>query len=580
MIIAIRLILKDRIGANWQYIMWFLLIFKLLIFHGPESSFSMFNIFDHLSIQTLAGNYFETRGNENSGQNTEKKSLVTKRTNLTDDFSLSVNRTFLGSCDVVVFGVWLIGVITLIVYTINWIIKLKGTIKKSRKVNDEGAIRLLEECKIAVNINSHPTLIESRLIRSPMVVGAFRPYIILPTGIIDNLKKSELRFILLHELAHLKRRDLYINWITSFLQILHWFNPFIWYAFYQMRQDRESACDAYVLSILKPDEYKSYGAAIISFLERYSYSAYDYTIAGLASGRTNIKKRMAMIASYKNVTASGFIWRISLFLLMGCLVLTNAKGTSGANQAEKSSKPNKNIAYEDLSSYFQGYDGTFVLLDMKKNHYQVYNDENSHKRVSPDSTYKIISALVGLETGVLTDENTRFEWDGVIYPIEHWNRDQTLTSAIAYSVNWYFQKVDSIVGKIGIENYLKQIRYGNCDLSGDIDDFWVESSLRISPREQVEILKKLYTYDMPFSKRNIDAVKRVIKISEQDKVILSGKTGTGIVNGKSINGWFAGYVENENKVYIFATNIQGKERTDGTNARNITLSILKDKNIL
>jgi len=340
------------------------------------------------------------------------------------------------------------------------------------------------------------------------------------------------------------------------------------------------ACDAYVLSILKPDEYKSYGAAIISFLEKYSYSAYDYTIAGLASGKAHIKKRMAMIASYKKETAAGVIWGVLLFLLLGCFVLTNAKETSGQAQTGKSPGLNQGIAYEDLSNYFQEYDGTFVLLDMEKNHYQVYNDDNSKKRVSPNSTYKIISSLVGLETGVLTDENTRLEWDGTIYPIERWNRDQTLASAIAYSVNWYFQKVDSSVGKTRIENYLKQIGYGNDDISGDIHDFWIESSLKISPLEQVEMLKKLYTYEMPFSRRNIDIVKKIIKVSEQDKVILYGKTGTGIVNGNSINGWFVGYVENGGKVYIFATNIQGKERADGTNARNITLSILKDKNIL
>ncbi|MBU2703081.1 bla regulator protein BlaR1 [Sporomusaceae bacterium BoRhaA] len=578
LIIVVRWVFANRMSANWQYLIWFLLILKLLIPYAPESSLSVFNIFSHLTIQNLAGDYFKTQDNEKTDQNTEKKSSMI--VNITDDYSLSVTRNFLNFRDVIVFFVWLIGVISLTVYTIHLTIKQKCIIKKSLRANDSCVINLLEECKHTMNIKDNPVLIESPVIRSPMVMGAIRPHIVLPTGIIGHLSRTELRFILLHELAHLQRRDLYINWIISFLQILHWFNPFIWYAFYQMRQDRELACDAYVLSTLKPDEYKSYGAAIISFLEKYSSSAYDYTIAGLANGSSHIKKRMVMIASYKKETAAGVIWGVLLFLLMGCFVLTNAQETSGAAQTGKSSQLNQGTAYEDLSNYFQGYDGTFVLLDMEKNHYQVYNDANSKKRVSPNSTYKIISALVGLENGVLTDENTQLEWDGTVYPIERWNRDQTLSSAIIYSVNWYFQKVDSIVGKTRIEDYLKQIGYGNDDLSGDIHDFWVESSLKISPIEQVEMLKNLYTYEMPFARRNIDIVKKVIKLSEQDKVILYGKTGTGIVNGNSINGWFVGYVESEGKVYIFATNIQGKERADGANARNITLSILKDKNIL
>ncbi|MBP2657229.1 MAG: Beta-lactamase [Firmicutes bacterium] len=579
-ILLVRFFLKNSMGANWHYLIWFLLILKLLFPSAPESSVSVFNIFSHLTIQNLDVSYFEAQDNEKIEWNMENKSTVTKIMNIADDYSISVNRSFLYSRGVVAFLVWLIGVISLTVYTINSVIRLKWIIRNSLRVTDSYVISLIEECKLTINTKANPVLIESSMIRSPMVVGATRPYIILPTGIIGKLSKAELRFILLHELAHLQRRDLYMNWIMSFLQIIHWFNPIIWYAFYQMRRDQELACDAYVLSFLKPEEYKRYGATIISFLEMNLNPSYGYTIAGFASGRAHLKRRIAMIAWYKKETVGKGIWGIFLLLLMGCFVLTNATGASGAIQIEKSPKPNESIAYEDLSGYFEGYEGTFILLDMEKDHYQVYNEANSQRRVSPDSTYKIISSLVGLETGVLTDENTKLEWDGTTYPIEPWNKDQSLATAITYSVNWYFQKVDSIVGKHKIEDYLKQTGYGNYDVSGDINDFWLESSLKISPLEQVEMLKKLYTYEMPFPRRNIDIVKKLIKISEQDNIVLYGKTGSGNVNGNNINGWFVGYVESKGKVYIFATNIQGKERTDGTNAKKITLSILKDKNIL
>ena len=100
----------------------------------------------------------------------------------------------------------------------------------------------------------------------------------------------------------------------------------------------------------------------------------------------------------------------------------------------------------------------------------------------------------------MTNENAQMEWDGTIYPFEQWNKDQTLTSATINSVSWYFQKVDSLVGKTRIESYLKQMGYGNVDLSGGINEFWLESSLKISPIEQVKILEKLYTYKLPFSR--------------------------------------------------------------------------------
>ena len=289
---------------------------------------------------------------------------------------------------------------------------------------------------------------------------------------------------------------------------------------------------------------------------------------------------MVKIAAYKKGTIAEIFWGISLFSLMGCLALTNAQGITGPVQEEKAPKLQQSVTYEDLSSYFKEYDGSFVLLDLESGHYQVYNDANSKKRVSPDSTYKIISSLVGLETEVVTNENAQMEWDGTIYPFEQWNKDQTLTSATINSVSWYFQKVDSLVGKTRIESYLKQMGYGNVDLSGGINEFWLESSLKISPIEQVKILEKLYTYKLPFSRRNIDIVKKTIKLSDQDKITLYGKTGTGIVNGNQLNGWFVGFVESKGKVFAFATNIQGKVWTDGATAKNITLSILKDKNIL
>lgn len=580
LIILLRLLLKNKMDANWQYLLWFLLILKLLIPYAPESSFSVFNFFNQLNMQSLAGIYFDAQEHKKVEPSMMGVPFITQTKIMTDEYALSISRSFLDSREGLIFLIWLTGVIAFTIYTVHLTYKLKRLIKDSSMVKDSSVIKLLEECKLTMSAKKRFVLRESPAIRSPMAVGLIHSYIILPAGSIDNLSNEELRFILLHELAHFKRKDLYINWVTVFLQIMHWFNPFIWYAFYQMRQDREVACDAYVLSMLNPNEYKSYGTAIIAFIERNSSSTYNYTTARLAGGKNHIKKRVAMIASYKKRNVANFIWGILFFFMIGCSVLTDAKSTASAAQDGNVSQINQNIAYEDLSSYFQGYDGTFVLLDLNKNRYQIYNDDNSKKRVSPNSTYKIISSLVGLETGVLKDESTLLEWDKTVYPFEQWNRDQTLASAMSYSVNWYFQKVDASIGKTRIEDYLERIGYGNKDISGDIHDFWVESSLKISPLEQVELLKKLYTYEMPFSQKNIDIVKKVIKISEEDKAILYGKTGTGIVNENSINGWFVGYVEREGKVYIFATNIQGKNQADGTNARNITLAILKDKNIL
>lgn len=580
LIILVRLTFKKRLSTHCQYLIWFLLIVRLIIPYAPESSISIFNVFLHLNIKTWPGHVIGVQTNSQATWSTDSQLPISTTVNDADDYTHRIERSFFDSNENIVLGIWLIGALSLTIYTITLTARMRRILKNGAKVTDVGAIGLFEECKLALNIKSTPVLIESSVIRSPMAAGTLRPHIILPSGIVTELSQEKLRFIILHELAHLQRKDIYVNWITTLLQIFHWFNPLMWYAFNQMREDRELACDANVLSVLKPDEYKSYGDAIICLLERFSYPVYDHTVAGFASGKSHIKQRMAKIAAYKKGTIAEIFWGISLFSLMGCLALTNAQGITGPVQEEKAPKLQQSVTYEDLSSYFKEYDGSFVLLDLESGHYQVYNDANSKKRVSPDSTYKIISSLVGLETEVVTNENAQMEWDGTIYPFEQWNKDQTLTSATINSVSWYFQKVDSLVGKTRIESYLKQMGYGNVDLSGGINEFWLESSLKISPIEQVKILEKLYTYKLPFSRRNIDIVKKTIKLSDQDKITLYGKTGTGIVNGNQLNGWFVGFVESKGKVFAFATNIQGKVWTDGATAKNITLSILKDKNIL
>jgi beta-lactamase class D len=229
-----------------------------------------------------------------------------------------------------------------------------------------------------------------------------------------------------------------------------------------------------------------------------------------------------------------------------------------------------------LYTIFKDFNGCFVLFDKNENEYSIYNEAKSQTRISPCSTFKIVNSLFGLETGVLQDENTMFKWSGKQYGISEWNKDQTMASAFRDSVVWYYQKVASGVGTDRMQKYLNSIRYGNANMSGGLTHFWLDSSLKISPLEQIELLKKFYSYQLQFSSRNIDIVKKIMLISNNNGVRLSGKTGAA---GQK-NGWFIGFAEKKNDVYYFAANIEGKKNATGINARSITLKILKDKKIL
>ena len=158
------------------------------------------------------------------------------------------------------------------------------------------------------------------------------------------------------------------------------------------------------------------------------------------------------------------------------------------------------IMETDWSEYFQGLNGTAVLYDAEENRYLVYNPELAETRRSPCSTFKIISSLLALENGVIDPENSVRKWSGEYFWNGEWNRDIGFEDAFHASCVWYFRQVVDDIGKERMQEGLDALRYGNCDISdweGSLNTnnsnwaltgFWIESSLKISPREQTEVM--------------------------------------------------------------------------------------------
>lgn len=263
------------------------------------------------------------------------------------------------------------------------------------------------------------------------------------------------------------------------------------------------------------------------------------------------------------------------FLALLAVVLLNFSFLTSATAASS-------VSRDDLGSYFEGFTGTFVMYDESNNQYVVINKPQSTVPFSPCSTFKIYNSLAGLETGVLDQEDvyTLVKWNGTQYPFPAWNHDQTLASATRDSVVWYFQDLASRIGKERMQQFLDKIDYGNRDISGGITTFWLRSSLQISAQEQVDLLYKLYSGELPVDSENVEIVKRNITLSDANGIRLMGKTGSGYQNDKWILGWFVGCVEKGGHRYFFAANIQAPDGATGGRAREITKLILKDLQIL
>jgi beta-lactamase class D len=233
-------------------------------------------------------------------------------------------------------------------------------------------------------------------------------------------------------------------------------------------------------------------------------------------------------------------------------------------------------AEEDLSAHFGAYSGAFALFDSRENRWLRYHAQQCQIRSTPCSTFKVLNSLIALETGIADGPNFALRWDGIKRPIEAWNRDQTLRSAFAVSCLWYYE---NLAARIGLERYkriLAEVRYGNGDVTGGLPHFWLESSLMISPDEQVDFLHRLYARKLPFSAKTVDTVLDIMTLSRDGGTTLRGKTGTAGDPMKDIAtlGWFIGSVSTESGDCFFATRITGGENPSGRTARKITESIL------
>lgn len=234
-----------------------------------------------------------------------------------------------------------------------------------------------------------------------------------------------------------------------------------------------------------------------------------------------------------------------------------------------------------IAEEFGTYTGAFALFDGAKQRWVRFHPEQCRERTSPCSTFKVLNSLIALETGVASGPEFPLKWDGTHHSIEPWNHDQTLRSAFAASCVWYFQALAKQVGLKRYERTLREVDYGNGDVSGGVTQFWLQSSLQISPDEQVDFLRRMHARELPFSAKTVDTVLDIMTLAQKEGAIFRGKTGTGGPNNQTATiGWFIGSVTAPKGDYFFATRLNGGENPSGRTARRITEAILGTLKIL
>ena len=191
----------------------------------------------------------------------------------------------------------------------------------------------------------------------------------------------------------------------------------VWYSLKEMRNDREIACDSSVLNMLKEQDYAEYGNTLIRYAEKMSFPVFPF-ISNLGGNQRQIRNRIINIASYRPVTKLQKAGGICTYFFTACLLsaFTPVLSVHAVMENTYHMKENENpISYIDLSAYFDGYQGCFVLFDTSAKSWQIYNEAAALKRVSPDSTSKIYSALFALENGTITPTSNSMAWLSLIH---------------------------------------------------------------------------------------------------------------------------------------------------------------------
>lgn len=233
--------------------------------------------------------------------------------------------------------IWLAGcgISALIIALASWRLSLR--VRRLRSVTDPRLLELLASCAAALKIRRLPRLLTGPSAGGPALIGVIRPCLVLPDAVL-TFDKDALRLILLHELAHQKRLDVPANWLLALIQVLHWFNPFVYLICARIRADRELACDQRVLALTPSDNRPAYGRTIIQLIETLSaVPRSPLSAVGILEGRHQMKRRIAMIVEERSVRRTWSLLAMFASLLLAVVACTDAVRGDDATKAVSTS---------------------------------------------------------------------------------------------------------------------------------------------------------------------------------------------------------------------------------------------------
>ncbi|HDC0224778.1 TPA: beta-lactam sensor/signal transducer BlaR1 [Staphylococcus aureus] len=565
LLLFFRYILKRYFNYMLNYKVWYLtLLAGLIPFIPIKFSFFKFNNLNNQEPTVESNSH-----NLNPNINTTKP---------VHEFTTDIHKFNWDSIDNICTVIWIVLVIILSFKFLNSLLYLKYLKKQSLYLNEKEKDKIN---KILFNHQYKRNIVirKAESIHSPITFWYGKYIILIPSLYFKSINDKKLKYIILHEYAHAKNRDTLHLIIFHIFSIAMSYNPLIQIVKRKMIHDNEVEADRFVLNNINKYEFKSYAEAIMDSVLKTSFFNKNI-LSHSFNGKKSLLKRRLINIKEANLKKQSKLILIFICIFTFFIMIIQSQFLMGQSLTDYNYKKPLQSDYQilDESKNFGSNSGSFVMYSIKKDKYYIYNEKESRKRYSPDSTYKIYLALFGLDRHIISDKNSRMSWNHNHYPFDSWNKDQDLNTAIQNSVNWYFERISNQLSKNYTSDQLKQLNYGNKNL-GSYKAYWLEDSLKISNLEQVIVLKNMMEQNNHFSKNEKKQLSSSLLIRKNENYELYGKTGTGIVNGKYNNGWFVGYVITNHDKYYFSTHLSD-EKASGENAKLINEKILKEMGVL
>jgi beta-lactamase regulating signal transducer with metallopeptidase domain len=332
-VLLIQFALRSRLTPAWRFALWLPVLLRLLLPYVPEAPTSFLNFRQWIPAQATFENApplpasFEPTLKVDAPYGVRRVHAALDGAQLSQNQPLPPQPSSLPWPTILAF-LWLSVSLLLLTRLLLGSLWFNLRLSKNQLLRKPELVELLARLRADLNLRANPQIIETSLVSSPCLFGFFKPRLLLPADLHSQLTQSELSHVILHELAHLKRRDLFTNSLMAVAQAIHWFNPIAWLVFRKMRLERELACDQIVLQSRAATDPKAYGQTLLKLLHDFTPIPSTPALVGIAEDKHSATLRLSQIAQFtpRRSRFSTIGWGLLLATIL--IGLTNAQTKS------------------------------------------------------------------------------------------------------------------------------------------------------------------------------------------------------------------------------------------------------------